>query len=105
MTQFTVYKNPNRLTQKNYPYLLDIQTNLLSTLRTTVVIPLMPKKLAGDHIISRLNPALKIKNENFILMTQNIAGVDRDVLGAEVCELHTYRSAIISAVDFVLAGI
>ena len=105
MTQFTVYKNSNRSTQKNYPYLLDIQTNLLSMLRTTVVIPLMQKKVAGDHIISRLNPVLKIKNESFILMTQNIAGVDRDVHGAEVCELHIYRSAVISAFDFVLTGI
>ncbi len=105
MPQFSAYKNPNRATQKNYPFLLDIQSNLLSDLRTTVVIPLMPKRLAESHAMSRLNPVIKINNDSFILMTQNIAGIDRDNLGEKVCELNQYRSEVVAAVDFVLAGI
>jgi toxin CcdB len=42
MPQFHLYKNLNKATQKTYPYLLDIQSNLLSDIRTTVVVPLMP---------------------------------------------------------------
>lgn len=105
MPQFQLYKNVNKTTQKNYPYLLDIQSNLLSELRTTVAIPLMPKRLAGDHAISKLNPVIRIKGEHFIVMTQNLAGIDRNALGAFVCDLGQYRSEIISAIDFVLSGI
>jgi toxin CcdB len=105
MPQFRLYKNANKATQKHYPYLLDIQSNLLSDLRTTVVIPLMPKRLAGNHIISRLNPVVRIKSGNFIVMTQNLAGVDRKALGETVCDLDQYRSEIITAIDFVLSGI
>jgi len=105
MPQFHVYKNSNKTTQKNYPYLLDIQSNLLDELRTTVVIPLMPKRLAAGHTISRLNPVIKVKSESFTVMTQNLAGVDRVVLGEYVCNLNQYRSEIIAAIDFVLSGI
>lgn len=105
MPQFSLYKNANKATQKNYPYLLDIQSNLLDDLRTTVVIPLMPKRLAGDHTISKLNPVIKIRNEGFTVMTQSLAGIDRNTLGAHVCDLIQYRSEIIAAIDFVISGI
>lgn len=42
MAQFTAYANSNPVTQKQYPYLLDIQSDLLSELKTTIVIPLSP---------------------------------------------------------------
>ena len=47
MAQFKAYENPNKATRKTYPYLLDIQSNLLDDLRTTVVIPLCATSLAG----------------------------------------------------------
>lgn len=57
MGQFVVYENTNRTKKKAYPYLLDIQSNLLNPLRTTVVIPLSPKSIMGSAVISKLCPA------------------------------------------------
>jgi toxin CcdB len=105
MAQFYLYKNPNKATQKTFPYLLDIQSSLLEDLRTTVVIPLQPKRLADTHSISRLNPVIKIKSEHFVVMTQNLAGVDRNVLGEKVSDLGHLRPEIIAAIDFMLSGI
>ncbi len=105
MPQFHLYKNSNKATQKNYPYLLDIQSNLLSDIRTTIVIPLMPKRLAGNHTISRLNPVIRIKNDTFTVMTQSLAGIDRNALGEPVGDLTHHRSEIFAAIDFVLSGI
>ena len=51
MSQFFAYKNSNPETQKRYPYLLDIQSNLLSELRTTIVIPLCAAKIAAVDFI------------------------------------------------------
>lgn len=105
MPQFHLYKNSNKATQKNYPYLLDIQSDLLGDLRTTVVIPLMPKKLAGSHTISKLNPVIRVKGGNFTVMTQSLAGIDRNALGESVDDLAHYRSEIFAAIDFVFSGI
>lgn len=105
MPQFHLYRNANKATQKNYPYLLDIQSNLLEDLRTTVVIPLMPKRLSEAHVISKLNPVVRVKSENFIVMTQGLAGIDRSILGAQAGDLGQYRPEIIAAIDFMLSGI
>lgn len=105
MKQFCVYANPNPATRTQYPYLLDIQSDLLRELRTTIVIPLMPSKIATLISLSRLNPVFDLNGESFTAMTQDIAGVDRKQLGTEVHDLSTYRSEIIAAVDFILSGI
>lgn len=105
MSQFTVYTNPNRSTHATYPYLLDIQSDLLDDLRTTVVIPLSPIRLAGRAAISRLCPVLDIDGESYVALTQQLAGVDRKTLGKTVCDLGRYRSDIISALDFIISGI
>lgn len=105
MGQFWAYQNPNPRTRAQYPYLLDIQSDLLSGLRTTIVIPLTPTRIAAPVSLSRLNPAFVLGDESFTAMTQEMAGVDRKQLGAQAYNLSAYRSEIISAVDFVLSGI
>ncbi|MEX0739034.1 MAG: CcdB family protein [Pseudohongiella sp.] len=105
MGQFCVYKNPNPITRTQYPYLLDIQSDLLSELRTTVVIPLCPSKTVASIRLSRLNPVFDLDDESLTAMTQDIAGVDRLQLGSQVYDLSSYRSDIIAAIDFVLSGI
>lgn len=105
MAQFRAYENPNKATKKTYPYLLDIQSNLLDDLRTTVVVPLCATSFAGKAAITKLCPILKIEDESFIALTQQIAGIDRKSLGNEVCDLSQYRSEIIAALDFIISGI
>lgn len=105
MSQFCAYKNPNPATRTQYPYLLDIQSGLLSELRTTIVIPLTPSKMAAQIRLSRLNPTFILDGESFTAMTQDIAGVDRKQLGVQAYDLTSQRADIIAAVDFVLSGI
>lgn len=105
MAQFFAYNNPNPNTRKQYPYLLDIQSNLLSELKTTVVIPLSPANIMAPMRISRLNPSVALNDETLLAITQDIAGIGRNQLGTQAYDLSIYRSEIIAAVDFVLSGI
>ncbi|MEX1196392.1 MAG: CcdB family protein [Pseudohongiellaceae bacterium] len=105
MAQFAAYQNPNPASREQFPWLLDIQSNLLDDLRTTIVIPLSPSGSVSRITISRLNPVLDIGGDSFTAMVQDMAGVDRSQLGRELCDLSHYRVEIIAAVDFVLSGI
>lgn len=105
MGQFCAYHNPNPLTRQEYPYLLDVQNNLLSELKTTVVIPLMITDDTKSIRLSRLNPTLEIDGVNFTAITQEVAGLDRKYLGEYVCDLSHFRSEIIGAIDFMLTGV
>jgi toxin CcdB len=105
MAQFKVYENPNKATRKTYPYLLDIQSDLLEDLRTTIVIPLCASRLAGKAAITKLSPIMEVEGQPFIALTQQIAGVDRKVLGKEVSDLSHYRAEIVASLDFIISGI
>ena len=105
MPQFTAYANSNPVTQQQYPYLLDIQSDLLSELKTTVVIPLSPAKLVGTISLSRLNPPLTLNGEQLIAITQDLAGIERHQLGGAAADLSAYRNEIVAALDFVISGI
>ena len=105
MAQFTVYENPNRASRKTFPFLLDIQADLLSDLRTTIVLPLCPAAMISDDIITKLCPVVEIQRKRFIVLTQQIAGIDRKILGKAIADLSRCRPEIIAALDFIVSGI
>lgn len=105
MGQFCAYTNPNPATRTQYPYLLDIQSDLLSELKTTIVIPLSPSLKVASMRLSIFNPVFVLDDEEFTAMTQDMAGINRNQLGGQAFDLSGYRSEIVAAVDFVLSGI
>ena len=105
MAHFRVYENTNSAANKKYPYLLDIQSDLLDDLRTTVVIPLGPISLTGNTVMTKLCPIVEIKSKKFVVLTQQLAGIDRKVLGKEIADASAYRSEVIAALDFLISGI
>jgi toxin CcdB len=104
MAQFSIYENKNIATRNAYPYLIDIQSNLLEALKTTVVIPLSPSTLVGGATISKLCPLVQIKGQHYLAFTQQIAGIDKNLLGQEKGNLLSYRSEIIAALNFLVSG-
>ena len=48
MAQFTLYRNKNPKSKAEIPFLLDVQSTLLSELGTGVVVPLFQKKSLKD---------------------------------------------------------
>lgn len=105
MHQFTVYKNKNQNTKTRIPYLLDVQSNLLSDLDTRVVIPLFALTALKGKILTTLTPTFEIEGRAYVLMTPQLAGISRKELGPEVTDFSVHRDAIIAALDFLITGI
>ena len=104
MAQFDVYLNPNAATRKDIPYLLDVQSDLLDTLATRVVVPLVFAKemgLAAKH----LNPQFKIKGTAVVMSTAELAGISNRSLGNKIASLMNKRDEIIAALDLLFIGI
>lgn len=104
MGQFKGYDNPSKASKRAYPYLLDIQSNLLEDL-STIVIPLCSMHFAEKAVITKLCPVLEVRSELFVALTQQVAGINKNTLGKEVCDLSHYRAEIITALDFIISGI
>jgi toxin CcdB len=105
MAQFHVYENQSKASRKAYPYLLDIQSNLLDELRTTAVVPLSPFSQSAKAAITRLTPVVSFQGKSWVVLTPQIAGVDRNHVGKLVADLTPYRGEIVAALDFLISGI
>jgi len=105
MTQFTVYRNPNPATRARVPLLLDIQSPLLDDLASCVVAPLMPMARHKAPAIRKLMPILDVGDARYVMITPQIAGVSRKVLGDAVGDLSGQRAAIVAALDLLFTGI
>lgn len=104
MAQFDVYINPNIATRKAIPYLLDVQADLLDTLTTRVVVPLVLQQEMG-MAAKHLNPQFKIKGAAVVMSTAELAGVPNRSLGDKVATLKNKRDEIIAALDLLFTGI
>lgn len=100
--QFDVVANPDALDAAQKPYLVVLQSDLISGLASTVVAPLVPRaKMTGA---GRLNPILVVDGREFWLATHELFAVDRRVLRQSVASVSEQRDAIMSAIDFVFIG-
>ena len=104
MSQFTIYNNPNPTTKKAYPFLMDVQYPLLDSLATRLVIPLTMKANFKGKLIKELNPSIKIKNTEYVLLIQQLAAIQKEKLGSAVCECSENYQAIIYGIDFLITG-
>lgn len=101
MAQFDLSRNPRG---KTYPFLLDIQADLLRDLASRVVVPLAPvRKLRGRPIV-RLNPVVSIAGRDYAVLFQELAAIPAKALGEPIGNLRSRRTELIAALDLLLTG-
>ena len=59
-------------------YVVNVQADLLDSLATRVVVPLIPR--ASVKVIRDLNPIVRIDDMDYVVMTQELAAVPRSSL-------------------------
>ena len=104
MAQFDVYENADVEGRDDIPYLLDVQSDLLDSLATRVVVPLVAKRVAGQPA-ARLNPQFRIQNRAVVMSTPELAGIPKIRLSKKITNLAAKRDEIIGALDIVFTGI
>lgn len=104
MAQSDVYPNTNPATRKSIPYLLDVQADLLDTLATRVVVPLVLKEEMGLAAAKHLNPQFKIKGASVVMSTAELAGISNRLLADKVASPKNKRDEIIAALDLLFTG-
>jgi toxin CcdB len=103
VNQFDVLPNPFPRSRERQPYLVALQSDLLTrSLDTMVVAPLEPA--ASSTFADRLNPAVAIDGVAYVLITQEIVTVRKSVLGQPRGSLASDRDKIIGALDMLFTG-
>lgn len=105
MAQFDVYPNPSKVSKAHYPYLVDIQSNLLSDLATRIIVPLGKRSAFGDEAMQGLTPEISFAEQELLLLTPQISSVPGKHLKSPVGSLSHFRNQIIGALDLAITGI
>ena len=105
MSQFTLYRNPDKATANTYPFFVDVQSDLLENLNTRLVIPLTPVELIEKNAPSHLCPIIHLDEGDFVTLTQQTTSVPTKILIEPTHDLSTFRDEIIAAIDFLITGI
>lgn len=104
MPQFSVHRNKNPKTRSTFPYLVDVQSDLLSDIGTRVVVPLTKNPASTKKPIKNLMPIVRVDGQEFVMMVPHLAGVATTDLGVPVASVVQHRGEVVSALDFLITG-
>ncbi|WP_117234777.1 CcdB family protein [Vibrio maerlii] len=105
MSQFSLYQNNDKSTATAYPYFVDVQSEMLDTLNTRLVIPLTPVEMLEKKAPTHLCPVIHIDEGDFVILTHQMASIPTKILRKPVNDLSNFRNEIIAAIDFLITGI
>lgn len=99
MARFDIYSNAGK-SQKVVPFLLDVQSNVISGLATRIVIPLRPVSLFPSiHIPPDLFPIIYIGDAKYFLDTPQLGAIPLAELKTKVGSAHSQQALIHAALD------
>ncbi len=105
MPQFTVYRNKNAQTRARFPFLLDIQSDLLDPLATRVVVPLSAASSTRARSMQTVTPTISVEGKAYLMVTPQLSGVAASELGSNAADASADRDKIVAALGFLLAGV
>lgn len=87
------------------PFVLDIQSRLLSAMGTRVVAPVITRRRLASAVVERLNPCIWIDGVEHVVLMQQLFAIDSHALGHSVLDLDAQSHTIVAALDTLISGI
>jgi toxin CcdB len=104
MARFDIYRNPGK-NATAIPYLLEVQSNVISGLATRVVIPL--RALAGFSTLTLpddLFPVITVEGSECFLDTPQLGAIPVSELKAKTGSAHEHQALSQAALDRVFGA-
>jgi toxin CcdB len=95
--------NPNPETRAEHPYLVVLQSDMVSAIETRVVAPLVSPRQV--RFLERLLPEVTVQGHKYVIAVPDLAAVPAQALGETVANLEDYRYQIVGAIDLLFTGI
>lgn len=105
MAQFDYFANPNPRSREWAPYIVDLQHDMLSSLGTRIMAPLVVVTHSGEPTMQRLNPVVRIADQEYFLSTAELASVPLKELPPCRGNLSAHRDDLLAAVDLLFTAV
>ena len=104
MRQFDVYANPSKTTRRAYPFIVDIQSDIISDIATRIVVPLGRKADFKREDLQRLTPTIEYEGGELLLLVPQMAAIPAKALKNPIGSLGHFRDEIVAALDFAITA-
>lgn len=104
MASFAVFENRNPSSRRLYPYLVDLQSELLAEVLATRLVAPIARPALIKRPIAELTPVIHFRGADYVIDIPQMAAVVKKSLGAPIGSLEAYRSELIRAVDRLVTG-
>jgi toxin CcdB len=104
MPQFDVYANPVPAARRSYPFVINLQSDLLADGELAVVAPLAPRRLLPSAV-GRLTPAVPVDDQEYLVLTNSLNSLPVRVLEKRIANLADHRQPLMAAVDLLFVGV
>ena len=105
MTQFAAHRNLDPISLGRFPYLLDVQHDLLSILGTRLVMPIVLEERLNSKTIFTLMPVLLIEGKRHVVMATQLTSVPIERMGPVAVDFTADRHAILDALEMLVHGL
>lgn len=103
--QFDVYANPSPRMRDQYPFVVDVQSDLLSALSTRLVMPLAVSNVVSEQVPRQLCPTFSVNGQALMLLPFQAAPLDKRNLKKKVMSLADRQHDVVAAMDAVFSGL
>lgn len=101
MQHLDVCRNADVNMAGRVPFLLVVQADVLASLATRVVVPLIDRATLPGTPIRGLMPTFTVEGRVVVASIPELAGVAAGVLGPKVTSLRDHRDVIVAALDLL----
>ena len=103
--QYDVYDNPSPRMRDQYPYVVDIQSDLLSGLATRLVVPLAITSLVAGDLPRQLCPVISVHGKRLMLVPFEAAPLGKKLLKGKLASVKDRGHEIAAAMDAAVSGV
>ncbi len=104
MEQFDILYNKNNKSKKDVPYLINLQSDPMDILGTTIVAPLRETSKYSDQILTKLHIPISIKDISYTIFTSELASIPTNVIGDKIINANYLRQECTEAIDLLFTG-
>ncbi|MEQ4924904.1 CcdB family protein [Proteus hauseri] len=106
MSQYTVYRNKSLKSRERYPYIIDIQNDLLGDFDSRIIMPIALLSDKNSQL-KILTPVIEIDNQKCVIITKSVTTMAKSQLKIAdiVCVIPDVHTEIVAAMDMIISGI
>jgi toxin CcdB len=102
VAQFHIYENANANTNEQYPFLLEVQSDIFEDSNRAVYVPLvLAKSLKKPD--KTFNPKFSVSGHDVRLFPLDIASAPRTAVGATVASIKNESDRVVAALNLLFA--